>query len=332
MIQHIIACAGGKSGGHIIPCLTLAAQHHPSHSILYFSTNTPLDHSIISKHHQVSHHVPLQFGTKNYTSMFGKFRMLLQAATAFITSFYNLIRHRPQAIISTGGAVSVPVCIAAWIMRIPIHLYELNAVPGKAITFLAPFATTINVCFPKAQNYFNAKKCTVIHYPIRFSDLDKKLTPAAARKQLHLLTDRKTLLILGGSQGSSFLNKIIMQWLQKNPDQHNHIQIIHQTGAAEIARWQQEYKQLNIVAHVFAYHPNMAIYYQAADLIICRAGAGTLFELIYFEKPCIVIPLETVTTSHQKDNAQALQKMYPDLVQVVAQSVVEQHGLSINKD
>ena len=73
----------------------------------------------------------------------------------------------------------------------------------------------------------------------------------------------------------------------------------------------------------------MALYYQAADLVICRAGEGTLFELIYFEKQSIVIPLETMTTSHQKDNAIALQQIYPSLVTVIMQSEVERRGLPL---
>ncbi len=327
MQPPLIACAGGKSGGHIIPCLTIAAQHYPKHNVLYFSTNTPLDHNIISKQEQVKYHIPLQFASKNYQGIFGKIRMLLQAATAQLKSFYHLIRHRPEAVLSSGGAVSAPVCVAAWVLRIPVHLYELNAIPGKATMFLARFANTINVCFPEAQNYFNSKKCKVVAYPIRFTNQDKQLSPQDARKQLQLQPDRKTIFILGGSQGSTFLNKLIIDWLQQHQEQHKSIQIIHQTGTAEIAHWQQEYKKLDVTAHVFAYHHNMPLYYQAADLVICRAGAGTLFELIFFNKPCIVIPLETTTTSHQKDNAIALQKMYPELVQVITQKEIELQGL-----
>lgn len=323
MKRPIIACAGGKSGGHIIPCLTVAQQQFPKHDIMYFSTNTPLDHSIISTQSQVKYHIPLQFGSKNYANIFGKVRMLMQALKALLFSFFALIRTRPERVISSGGAMSVPVCIAAWVLRIPIHLYELNAVPGKAITFLAPFATKVFFCFPETHKYFSKNKSCLVNYPVRFSTIDKAQTAAQARAQLHLQPNLTTIMILGGSQGSTFLNKIIMEWLQEHPEVYPKIQIIHQTGAAEIKHWQDEYKKIHVIAHVFDYHSNMALYYQAADFVICRAGAGTLFELIFFNKPFIVIPLETTTTAHQKDNAIALQIMYPHLATVISQRNVE---------
>jgi UDP-N-acetylglucosamine--N-acetylmuramyl-(pentapeptide) pyrophosphoryl-undecaprenol N-acetylglucosamine transferase len=319
-----IACVGGKSGGHIIPCLTIAYQNYPDNPILFFSTNAPLDHRILSNQHAIKH-IPLQFATHTIAirNPLTLARTLYHSITAIITSFFYFIAQRPCAIISSGGAVAVPLCVAGWILRIPIHIYELNAVPGKAIKFLAPLSTTINVCFPQAQKYFNAKKCMLVAYPLRFTAPNSDLP--TLHTQLAIPSHHTVLLILGGSQGSTFLNKTILQWLASNPQLPHPLYVIHQTGAADVELTRTEYKNLHVPAHVFSYHPDMALYYQAADLVICRAGAGTLFELLHFKKSCLVVPLTLTSTSHQTDNAQALAALYPDLITIMDQEQLEKN-------
>lgn len=105
-----------------------------------------------------------------------------------------------------------------------------------------------------------------------------------------------------------------------NPER---IQIIHQTGSSDATDWQNVYAEKNISAYVFSYMPHLEQIYSAADLIICRAGAGTLFEVKFFNKPCIVIPLETNTTTHQVDNARAIVKDHPDLFHLILQKDIE---------
>lgn len=208
-------------------------------------------------------------------------------------------------------------------MRIPITIYSLDAVPGKAIQFLTPFATSIVTCFASAQHYFPAQKCTVGTYPIKFTEKDNIIDTFSARHALQLSPEKKTILVLGGSQGSLFLNECMKQLISNAEFAANDIQFIHQTGAADATDWHAFYASHNVNAHVFSYHPNLALMYAAADLIICRAGAGTLFEIKFFNKPCIIIPLSTVTTSHQIDNARAMSSEYPTLFYTLAQGDVE---------
>ena len=137
------------------------------------------------------------------------------------------------------------------------------------------------------------------------------------------LSNKKTVLILGGSQGSLFLNQYMQQWVNDPSFPANDIQIIHQTGSIDDTDWNELYASKNITAHVFSYYPDLALMYAAADLIICRAGAGTLFEIKFFNKPCIIIPLMTNTTTHQVDNAHAMASEYPELFHTITQSDVE---------
>lgn len=137
-----------------------------------------------------------------------------------------------------------------------------------------------------------------------------------ALENLKLSLDKKTLLILGGSQGSLFINNTIKTLLESNAYGHKVLQIIHQTGKNDTFDWQHFYSSKNIRAFVCAYTHSIENFYLAADLIICRAGAGTLFEALFFKKLCIVIPLQTTTNDHQVYNAQALAAQHPELITI----------------
>ena len=324
MNTKIICCVAGKSGGHIIPCLTIANNNRAQNeriNILFFSANTPLDKTIVSQDPTVWQHVMLPLSTRAGSLV----KTIWHAFCSFILSFFYLCKHRPTKIITTGGIVAIPTCIAGFMLRIPITLYSLDAVPGKAIQFLTPLTTSVVTCFASSQKYFPTQKCSVASYPIKYqgtTTINKKY----AQQNLELSSEKKTLLILGGSQGSLFLNQCIKQWINDSSFDPETTQIIHQTGSFDTTDWNSLYASHNITAHVFSYYPNLALMYTAADLIICRAGAGTLFEIIFFNKPCIIIPLETNTTTHQIDNAHAMTHEYPELFCTITQSEVEQNN------
>jgi len=318
-----ICYVAGKSGGHIIPCLTLAQKNKAAGSInkiLFFSANTPLDKTILADNTMVSWHImlPLSNRTQSYI------KLLLHTVSSFMISFFYLYKHKPTEIITTGGIVAIPTCIAGFILRIPITLYSLDAIPGKAIKALSPLARSIITPFTTSKHYFTAQKCSRGSYPIKYDSSTLTITQQEAQRNLKLSLTKKTILILGGSQGSLFLNDCIKQWINDETFNAQEIQIIHQTGSRDNTNWQELYISKNITAHVFDYYPDLALMYTASDLIICRAGAGTLFEIKFFNKPCIVIPLITTTTSHQVNNALAMEQEYPQLFYTIMQKDVEQ--------
>jgi len=317
MNTQTICCVAGKSGGHIIPCLTvLKDNHYKEHNVLFFSANTPLDTTILSDNKNVTWHIMLPLSTRAGSYI----KTLFNACSSFVLSFFYLWKYKPTSIITTGGIVAIPTCIAGYILRIPITLYSLDAVPGKAIQFLTPLATSIITPFATSQKYFPTHKCSVAPYPIKYDSIFDQKT---ALQKLQLPSNKRTIAILGGSQGSLFLNDCIKQWINDSSFSADTMNIIHQTGSLDSTDWQQLYASKNITAHVFSYHPDLALMYAAADLIICRAGAGTLFEIKFFNKPCIIIPLMTKTTTHQVDNARAMASEYPELFHTLAQSDVE---------
>jgi UDP-N-acetylglucosamine--N-acetylmuramyl-(pentapeptide) pyrophosphoryl-undecaprenol N-acetylglucosamine transferase len=324
MNKQTICCVAGKSGGHIIPCLTVIKNnHYKEHNVLFFSANTQLDKTILADNKDVTWHVMLPLSTRAGSYI----TTLFNACSSFVQSFFYLWKYKPTQIITTGGIVAIPTCIAGFILRIPVTLYSLDAVPGKAIQFLTPLATAIITPFATSQKYFPAHKCSVAPYPIKYDSIFDQKT---ALTKLQLSSSKKTIAILGGSQGSLFLNDFMKQWINDPSCSAKAVNIIHQTGSLDDTDWQQLYASKNITAHVFSYYPDLALMYAAADLIICRAGAGTLFEIKFFNKPCIIIPLMTNTTTHQVDNARAMASEYPKLFHTLAQSDVEKDPTLLN--
>ncbi|HEV2601131.1 MAG TPA: UDP-N-acetylglucosamine--N-acetylmuramyl-(pentapeptide) pyrophosphoryl-undecaprenol N-acetylglucosamine transferase [Candidatus Babeliales bacterium] len=320
--NQTICFVAGRSGGHIIPALTLAHAHkkeYPTSRVLFFSTNTPLDTAIISADNSVDtyYQLPMDNIPKRWYRIP---KYLYHATRSFFTSFYQLYKHKPALVISTGGYIGLPVCFAAWILRIPLELWELNALPGRSAHLLARFATKIHVVFDACKQYFPKQKTVVSAYPIRFTE--KQISREQACTMINLDPYKKTILVLGGSQGSVSINTIIKQSLA-HIENLRAVQCIHQTGAADTSNWHEIYAQHNMQAYICAYTNEIEPLYNAADLIICRAGAGSLFETVYFKKPAIIIPLETAITDHQLDNARAIALQYPELCTVLREQDIK---------
>jgi len=129
---------------------------------------------------------------------------------------------------------------------------------------------------------------------------------------------------MGGSQGSFFINSLFKDWLEKEENRHSKIQVIHQTGNRDDRNWHSFYREMGIPSFIFSFYDNLKIFYSVADLVICRAGAGTLFELEFFKKLSLVLPLKTKQTSHQIFNAQEMAAKNPDLFVVQNQSLKQE--------
>lgn len=309
--NKIICVVAGKSGGHIIPGMTYVhnfVKAHPEYNVLFFSTDSQLDRSIIALYPYVFSYVPLKMMGIPGVKIWLYPLFFFQFMRAFFISFRQLKRMRPDRVVSMGGYISLPVCLAARALKIPVELFELNAVPGKAVLWLAPLARTIYCCFDEARAYFTKYHTELAEYPLRFGYEDRIAT-SGAQVQLGLDTKKKTLVILGGSQGSRSINELMKGFFLAYPQVAKTIQVVHQAGPHGLAQLKEFYKQLGVSALVYDYDHNLQYTYCAADLIIARAGAGTLFEIGFFEKKAIIIPLEVASTGHQVDNAFAMQHL-----------------------
>ncbi len=313
--EKMISVVAGRSGGHIIPGMIYVrnfTQAHPEYGVQFFSTDTALDRSIIALYPYVFTYTPLHLRGVPGKKVWLYPLFFWQLWWSWVKSLRVFLRQKPERVVSMGGYVSIPVVLAARCLRIPVDLFVLDAVPGKAQVWLSPFAERILICFEKAGASFPKRKVTLTPYPVRFKPEDI-LPSSAAKTQLGLDQSKKTLLVLGGSQGSQSLNALVRNFFECHPELSSHVQVIHQAGPQGVHELKAFYEKHHMQALVFDYAHDLQYSYSASDLIIARAGAGTIFEIIFFQKRAILIPLEVATTAHQVDNAQAMVKKYPDL-------------------
>ncbi|MBN1549421.1 UDP-N-acetylglucosamine--N-acetylmuramyl-(pentapeptide) pyrophosphoryl-undecaprenol N-acetylglucosamine transferase [Candidatus Babeliales bacterium] len=301
----------GHSGGHIIPCITLAdnlREHEPRQTIIFFTTDASLDRSIMQQHGAI-HHVPLPTARRiPYRNPFKWPWFFLGMIRSWWISFTQLRKHKPQRLHTTGGLVALPVCMAAWLLRIPIELHEVNVQPGATIKLLARFADKINITYHETETILQ-RSCTIAPYPVKYHLHHTQQDPRTARASLGLDQNRFTITILGGSQGSLQLNQLIHAWIHQHPYVHASVQIIHQVGSSQdVNTWNTFYSNYNIPSYCFTFRKHLDYIYCASDYVLSRAGAGTLAELAFFQKKCCIIPLELKNNDHQLHNARAYTK------------------------
>ena len=222
--------------------------------------------------------------------------------TALIQSIYFLFKNNIKSVISTGGYMSIPVCIAAKILRCKIYLFEPNKVIGRSNLFLLKYCEKIfcysNEIFNFPQKYSSKKK---IIYP-----LFKKKIFDYKKNYVADLSKKVKLLIIGGSQGADFFQtelKFGIIQISKKIE----IEVNHQCTKNNFELISNFYKENNIKHKIFSFNESIYDYINDADICITRAGASSLAELIYLNKPFIAIPFPYSKDNHQLLNAQYYQ-------------------------
>lgn len=209
---------------------------------------------------------------------------------------------KPNLIVGFGGFLSIPFIICAYFKRVPNFIHEQNIKMGSANRFLARFSDKIIFSFPGEQINDKIKnKSLILGIPLRkeLRRIDKK----EARNYFGFDTDRFTVLVTGGSQGSSKINTQITEVLKD--ESLSGIQVIHITGLFGYEKVLEEYKNLKIKYKIFTFFDRMDYAYSACDIVICRAGANTIAEIALFQVPSILIPYP-YAKQHQLANARFL--------------------------
>ncbi len=323
--KSALCLAAGRSGGHIIPARTIAAQYKKNNSAittLFFSTDTPLDLQLLNNRPEVNQHVPCPLENIPRTNPVKMAYYGLRALVITGRIYVTLFKNQATITLTTGGYIALPVSIASWCAGIPVILYELNAIPGSAAQVTHVIAKQTKCPLSAAQEHFLFPSKTIAaDYPIRFEkqDIIEKQT---ARKELGIPTNMKVITIVGGSQGSHFFNTHLPTSIAPLTKKQK-LFIIQQTGPNDVESVKKQYETLEIPALIFSFRFDINTLYSAADLCITRAGAGSIFELLFFKKPTIIIPLETHITDHQLDNAYAFVQEHPELFQLLRQQDIE---------
>lgn len=311
-----IAFTGGGTGGHFYPIIAIAEaiqdvvrEEHLVAPSLYYFAPTSFDEKALFENGIEYIHVPAgkmrrYASIKNVTDFFATF-------VGIITATLKLFRLYPDVVMSKGGYASVPVVIAARILRIPIIIHESDAEPGRANLLAAKFAEKIAISFDSAAKFFPKNvqdKIARTGIPIRKALM--RVEPEGARQYLGLEHGIPTVLILGGSQGAANINEVVLSAL---PDLVAFANVIHQTGQAH-------FDNVKAVAdvvigkseHAARYHPinymsdiSLQRAAGAADIVVSRAGATAIAEIGLWKKPAIIIPIPESVSHNQRANAYA---------------------------
>lgn len=318
-----ILFTGGGTGGHIYPILAVAQElkkiaqkQNLEIELIYLGAlgnfSNVFEENEIYYQKIISAKLRRYFDLRNIIDIPLFFVSLIQA-------FLKVFLIMPDVLFSKGGPGSLPVVLACWFFRVPIIVHESDAVPGLANQLSFKFAKRIGISFELAQEAilkrFSGKKrekilekIALIGNPIRPSLFQEKISQDKAKEYFGFKKELPTIFVIGGSQGSVRINDLILDSLTELI--YNY-QIIHQTGKANFEEVKQQAKViLENLPHKERYKPKpyleieeLKIAYSAADLIVARAGSGTIFEIAAFSKPAILIPLKGSANNHQLLNA-----------------------------
>ncbi|MCA9403581.1 MAG: undecaprenyldiphospho-muramoylpentapeptide beta-N-acetylglucosaminyltransferase [Candidatus Omnitrophica bacterium] len=209
---------------------------------------------------------------------------------------------RPQVIAGFGGYAAFPVVGAAVMCGVPAVIHEQNVVPGRANRLLGRYVRKIAVSFRESRAHWSAGKIVVTGCPV--SPGTPELRRDEFYRKVNFSPDRKTVLVFGGSQGSQRINTVfpacVGQLAARFP-----VQILHVSGRGRLPEVEAAYANVKVPNQLFEYYRPMATLYALADVIVCRAGAATVNELVVFGKPACLVPYP-YAGGHQEFNARVL--------------------------
>lgn len=220
-----------------------------------------------------------------------------------------LNKEKPDLILGMGGFVSFPVSFVGWIKKIPVLIHEQNTKIGLSNLVSALFAKRLLLGLPLQPPRWLRRKTKLVGIPIRRELFSYRKDESAER--FGFKKNNITVLVFGGSQGATKLNEIVPKLISSLPTD---IQIIHITGKRDYEKVKKMYASTNRKYVVFDFLNEMGLAYAAADLVISRAGALTVFELIQLKKPAILIPYPYSTAQHQHSNAEILAKLEAGII------------------
>jgi len=303
MKKKIVIAAGG-TGGHLYPAMCLAkqlTQQNPSIEILFAGGGLEKNAFFEREHFAFRSIEVASLGKKSLLPF-------LKASKSIVKGVWQsrkiLATYAPDLVIGFGSYHTFPLLYAAKMAKYPIVLHEQNSVPGRVIRYFAKKALFTGIYFPQAASGIRGT-AVELAMPLREGYALNSSSKDVGCHYFGLDPTKKTILTFGGSQGAHFLNEQLPKALALL--NCNTFQVLHFTGHAEqTSRLQNYYSQAAIPAVVKTFEPQMANAWHAADLLLSRAGAGTIAEQMEFEVPGILIPYPHATDNHQDSNADFL--------------------------
>lgn len=313
-----IIISGGGTGGHIFPAVSIAnaiRELRPDAEILFVGAEGRMEMQRVPDAGYRIIGLPVTGFDRQH--LWRNFSVLLKLLRSQWKARKIIKGFRPQVVVGVGGYASGPTLKTAGMMGIPTLIQEQNSYAGVTNKLLAQKADRICVAYEGMEKFFPSEKILLTGNPVRQSLLDNQITREAAASAFGFNPDLKTVLVLGGSLGARTINQTLVAGLALMKA-HPEVQFIWQTGkiyidqvkAAITAFTGEAVRNARVGSipnlYVTDFIKNMNNVYTLADLVISRAGAGSISEFCLLGKPVILVPSPNVAEDHQTKNALAL--------------------------
>jgi UDP-N-acetylglucosamine--N-acetylmuramyl-(pentapeptide) pyrophosphoryl-undecaprenol N-acetylglucosamine transferase len=292
--------AGGGTGGHIFPGLAIGKEllkRDPASELLFVTGGRKIEDDLLKDAGFARVSIIVE-GIKG-RGLLNRIKAAIKLPVGLCQSLMIIKRFSPDLVMGVGGYSAGPVCLAARIMGVRTAIHEQNSYPGATNRLLSRFVDRIFVSFPESKGLFPENKVFLSGNPIREGFLVKDDGQEERSKGFRIL-------VTGGSQGASAINMTVIETIAQMKVRGMTPEIVHQTGQRDYEVMVKAYGEKGIEADVKAFIQDMPAAYRQADIVIGRAGAGTVFELAALGKPSILIPYPFAADDHQTANARML--------------------------
>lgn len=299
MSRFLIACGG--TGGHLAPGLALAQWlNSRGHQPLLLISDKQIDARLIRKYPDIEFQVipgaPLTMGAR------GLFKFAHQQTRGLFFSWRLILQERPVAIVGFGGFTTAALIVAGWLRGVPVALHESNRVVGRAVRMLARFADRVYV--PRGIGFEGANQSKLRHVGLPVREEVIRIPRGEAAEAFGLDPNKKTLVVMGGSQGAQALtrwaNEHAEYWAQRNVQQL----IVAGPVAGEASTKENAGPGGDKVkTALIPFCDHMGALYSVGDVVVSRSGAGTLAELVRCQTPAVLVPYPFAADQHQAANA-----------------------------
>ena len=288
--------AGGGTGGHVIPALAVARElRQRGHRVFFVGTERGLEAKLVPA--EGFELMKIDIGGLNRVGLRRKLATLIQLP--FTTLGCSRLVRGVSAVFSMGGYVAGPPVMAALLRRVPVVVMEPNAVPGFTNRAIGRFVSRALVSFSETAAYFPAGRAEITGLPVREEFF--RIVPKPRSGTLNLL-------ITGGSQGSRTLNQAGSESWPLFRKAGMKVRIVHQSGPGGFEQLREEFSRSGLEGEVAPFIADMPAAFAAADLVVCRSGAGAVSELAAAGKAAILAPFPFAADDHQTRNAEAIER------------------------
>ena len=310
--ERTFVFAGGGTGGHIYPGLavcdelrSLSKQQNQTIRIVWLGNSSGMDQNLVEKSGSVDTFVGIPSGKLRRYFSFKNFTDFFKIFAGLVKSFFVLCKLKPVVLFSKGGFVSVPPCMAAKFLRIPVITHECDFTPGLATKINSRFASKILVSYEETKQFLGeekSKKTEVTGNPVRpvfYSANPQNGKAFLFENRSDYDSEKPILLVLGGSLGAHQINTLVaenLDWLCQK------FTVVHQCGARDFTEMPQNKNGYFLYPFIYK---EMCDVIACSDIIVSRAGANSIWECSVLGKPMVLIPLcGSGTRGDQVDNAQ----------------------------